>query len=208
MKKIVRSLAVLLALAAPRFGQALDAKEVAGTYELTGVMEMAGGLQLGADQRYRAGFSYGAADWQEEGTWKLEGEVVVLQNGRFQQKNYPDLRLFLPPGERFQYKDGKLTNLNPEHKVVFINPEKTPSPGGKDGAGEGRMRVKGQVLKLDPETLTIKMGECLDFQVSALPKKVLQAVQGKQGKTVDVEIPYSAMIGSSSCPCTGPGCNR
>ncbi len=192
-------LVILLSFLFGRRGFALDAQEVIGNYELQGVMEMAGGLSLKAAGKYLAGFSYGAADWLEEGTWKLQGNEVVLSGGRFKERNYDKLPLFLPPGTRLKYQAGKLSSSDPQRKLTFLNPDKTPSGKGQE-AGEGRMRVKGKVVKLDSETLVVDIGECLAFDASRLSDKVLQAVKGKVGKSVDVEIPYSAMLGSGSCP--------
>lgn len=177
---------------------ALDKEAVVGNYELTGVMETAGMLRLMADQKYAAGFSYGAADWVEEGTWKIEGDEVVLQGGRFKVKNYKDLSLVLPAGTRFKYKDGKLTASDPKRKLVFLDPNKTPTPPGEE-SGEGRMRVKGKVVKIDNETLIIQSGECMTFDVHGLSEKVIKTAKEKQGKAIDVEIPYSAILSSGGC---------
>ena len=136
MKRVL-SLNILLVLiftSLSVFG--LDNKTVVGKYELEGVMEMAGMLVLKANQKYTASFAYGAADWVEEGTWKIEGDEVVVSGGRFKEKNYNDLSLFFAPGMRMKYKDGKLTSSDPERKFAFLDPNKTPTPPGKD-AGEG-----------------------------------------------------------------------
>lgn len=179
---------------------ARDTKDLVGNYELTGVMEMAGGLTLKQDQTYSAEFSYGAADWIEEGNWKPEGDGVTLSGSRFKARNTIEIPLFLPSGTRFVYKDGRLTATGPGGKVVFVDPNKTPSQRKKTGeAGEGRMIVKGRVVKLEAEALMVKMTkECISFSVPALSQDVLNAA--KPGKTIDVEIPYSAIISSESCP--------
>ncbi len=41
-------------------------------------MEMAAGLELKADGRFRYGLAYGALDEEAEGTWRAEGDHVVL----------------------------------------------------------------------------------------------------------------------------------
>lgn len=64
---------LLLAAAAPP-----AAEKLAGQYALSGVREAAGGLELGADGRFRYGFTYGALDEQAEGRWRLEGNRVLL----------------------------------------------------------------------------------------------------------------------------------
>lgn len=198
MKRFSQLFFVLALLLTGRVGMALESNAIAGSYELQGVMEMAGGLMLKPEGKYMAGFSYGAADWVEEGDWKLEGDQIVLSGGRFKQRNYDKLPLFLPSGSRFKYHDGKLTLVDPERKLVFLDPNKTP-PGKSKEAGEGRMRVKGKVVSLDAGSLVVNTGECLSFDPSQLSDKLLQSLKGKVGKAVDVEIPYSAMLGSSSC---------
>lgn len=199
MKRLLQLAATLALIFAGPGAFGLDAQEVPGNYELQGVMEMAGGLSLKAGGKYLAGFSYGAADWVEEGSWKLEGNEVILSGGRFKQRNYDKLPLFLPPGTRLKYQDGKLSGVDPQRKLVFLDPNKTPSAKGQE-AGEGRMRVKGKVVQLDARSLVINTGECMTFDPGLLSDKVLQAVRGKVGKAVDVEIPYSAMVSSGGCP--------
>jgi hypothetical protein len=196
-KTLKTLLALLPLIAAPAF--AWEAKDLAGKYELTGVMEMAGLLILAPDQKYQAGFSYGAADWVEEGTWKPEGDGVVLSGSRFKTKN-AKIPLFLPAGTHLSYKDGKLTAVGPGGKVAFVDPNKTPSHRGKTGeAGEGRMLVKGKVVRVDTETLMVKMkGECLTFAVGALSPEIRNTA--KKGAFIDTEIPYSAIISGESCP--------
>jgi hypothetical protein len=59
-------------------GGAAPADRLVGQYALSGVREAAGGLELGADGRFRYGFTYGALDEQAEGRWRLEGKRVLL----------------------------------------------------------------------------------------------------------------------------------
>lgn len=66
-------------------------------------------------------------------------------------------------------------------------------------SGEGRMRVRGRVLKIDSESLVVEMGECFDFDVNGLPNSVIRAATENKGKAIDIEIPYSAMISSGGC---------
>ncbi len=181
---------------------ALDAQIVSGQYELVGVMEMAGGLNLMEKRQYVAGFSYGAADWQEEGTWKIEGEEVVLEGARLKVNNSLIPSPFVPSGTRFRYHEGKLTGTDPSRKLNFLNPNKTPSPKRKtaDSAGEGRMRVRGTVVQLDAEVLVVKMEECIQFDVKGLSDSVLKTAKQRLGKNIDVEIPYSSILAGGSCP--------
>jgi len=172
---------------------------LAGKYELTGVMEMAGMLVLAAGGKYQAGFSYGAADWVEEGTWKADGDGVILLGSHFKAQNVK-LPLFLPANTHLSYKDGKLTAVGPGGKIAFVDPNKTPSNRKKTGeAGEGRMLVQGKVVKIDADVMMVKVkDECIDFAVNALSAEVLAVA--KKGATIDAEIPYSAIIGGEGCP--------
>ncbi len=180
---------------------AADNTDVAGTYELQGVMEMAGMLALKPDHTYEAGFSYGAADWVEEGVWREEGSEIVLSRARFKVKNTPKIQLMLISGTHFTYKDGRLVATDPARKLVFIDPNRTPSPRNKTGeAGEGRMRVRGHIVKLGDRELVVKTEDCMFFDVTRLSPSVLKAVKGRLGKSIDVEIPYSAIVAGGSCP--------
>ncbi len=190
---------LVLPLLSPSILFAWDAQDLAGNYELEGVHEMAGELTLRPNQTYAAGFAYGAGDWIEEGRWKLDGSEVVFSGSHFKVKNFKDLPLLLPSGTRFQYQTGRLTTSRAGTQIVFINPNKTPSHRKETGkAGEGRMLVRGTVLKLDSQVLMVKTKECIDFAVSQLSPDILKTA--KVGKKIDAEIPYSAIIGGESCP--------
>jgi hypothetical protein len=192
--------ALVLFLTSPSTLLAWDAKDLVGNYELTGVMEMAGGISLKPDQTYTAGFSYGAADWIEEGSWKSEGDGVVLSESRFKARNTKEISLFLPSGTRFLYKDGRMTATGPGGKITFVDPNKTPSQRKKTGeAGEGRLLVKGKVVRLDKESLVVQQGrECIVFDAARLSPEILTSA--KVGAKIDTEIPYSSIIGGESCP--------
>jgi hypothetical protein len=201
MKSLLHIMIVVAALLITATALAVDTTDAVGTYELQGVMEMAGGLALKPDHTYEAGFSYGAADWMEEGVWREEGGDIVLSRARFKTKNMVVIQLMLTSGTRFTYKDGRLVATDPARKLVFIDPNRTPSPRNKTGeAGEGRMRVRGKVLKLDDRELVVKTEDCMFFDVNRLSPSVLKAVQGRLGKSIDVEIPYSAIIAGGGCP--------
>jgi hypothetical protein len=193
MKQIFRLILPLFLTLVGSKAFALDQSAVPGNYELQSVMETAGMLVLSADQKYSASFSYGAADWVEEGTWKIEGNEIVLSGGKFKVKNHDKIPLFLPSGTRFKYQDAKLTMVPAQRKVVFLDPNKSSS-------SEGRMRVRGKVMKLDAEYLVVDVeGECLTFNVRGLSEAALKKVKQSQGKAVDVEIPYSAIMSSGGC---------
>ena len=175
--------------------------DIAGTYELQGVMEMAGYIRLKPDHTYIAEFSYGAADWIEVGVWKEEDGDIVISSASFKIKNSPDIQLIIPSGTRFKREDGRLVTGDSSHKLVFVDPNKTPSRREKAGeAGEGRMLVRGTVIKLDSRELVVKSDDCIFFDVTSLSPEVIKKVKGKQGKFIEAEIPYSAITAGGSCP--------
>jgi hypothetical protein len=51
-----------------------------GEYYLRGVMETASGFRLNSDSTFQFFFSYGALDREGQGTWKLDGDHVVLNS--------------------------------------------------------------------------------------------------------------------------------
>lgn len=134
MKSRTLLLTVLALFSAISSLLAAEATELVGNYELQGVMEMAGGLSLKSNQKYTAGFSYGAADWMEEGSWKQDGDGVTISGSHFKSRNTDKIPLFLPSGTHFVYKAGRLTATGPGGSVTFVDPNKTPSNRGKTSA--------------------------------------------------------------------------
>ena len=59
---------------------AAQAQEIAGHYELRGVMEVGSELWLKPDGTFEYMLAYGAADYWAKGTWKQEGKDVVLHS--------------------------------------------------------------------------------------------------------------------------------
>lgn len=201
MSKTYSLLYGALLCAAPFVAGAVEPGDVPGNYHLQGVHEMAGVLALSAaaGHPYLAQFSYGAADWAETGTWRLDGDTLVLSGGTFKQRNTPDAPLLLPAGTRFALAPGKLTAVDPERPLTFVDADKTPPSGQPGVAGEGRMAVKGTVVKLDGEIMVVKVhDECIDFSVDALPPAI--AKQAKKGAALDTEISFDAIVGGESCP--------
>jgi hypothetical protein len=72
-------LAMTAAISSSAFGQSAPASSspLVGTYD-GHQMEMAVGLELRADGRFDYGLSYGALDESASGTWRVEGNVVLL----------------------------------------------------------------------------------------------------------------------------------
>jgi hypothetical protein len=73
MKSLLLSLALLFALS----GMAQDA---AGHYVLQGVMEVGSELLLKPDGSFEYMLAYGAADYYAKGTWKRDGNSVILHS--------------------------------------------------------------------------------------------------------------------------------
>lgn len=57
---------------------ARDRRALAGHYYLSGVMETGSELLLRPDGRFAWFMSYGAADREAEGTWRIDGDAVLL----------------------------------------------------------------------------------------------------------------------------------
>lgn len=65
------------------FGLPALAQDASGDYVLQGVMEVGSELMLKPDGTFEYMLAYGAADYWAKGTWKQEGQAVVLHsNGK------------------------------------------------------------------------------------------------------------------------------
>jgi len=53
---------------------------IAGDYNLSGVMETASGIRLNADSSFQFFYSYGASDREGSGTWTLRENTLVLNS--------------------------------------------------------------------------------------------------------------------------------
>lgn len=191
-----RFISIVVALLMPVYAAsafALERNEVLGSYELQGVMEMAGRLVLKSDQTYVAGFSYGAADWMEEGSWRIEGTTVVLSGGKFRAKNYEEISLLLPSGSKLAFQDGKLALTVMGRQWIFLDPNKSKS-------SEGKMRIKGKVAKVESDQMVLDVkGECMTFFIPDLPEKIVKNAERSVGKSIELEVPYSAIRAAGSC---------
>jgi len=67
-----------MAVAALFAAAVLAADSAAGHYVLRGVMEVGSELLLRPDGTFEYMLAYGAADYQASGTWKVDGDAVVL----------------------------------------------------------------------------------------------------------------------------------
>lgn len=56
------------------------AEDAAGHYVLSGVMEVGSELWLKPDGKFEFMLAYGAADYWAKGTWRQEGNAVILQS--------------------------------------------------------------------------------------------------------------------------------
>lgn len=57
-------------------------KDLSGEYYLEGVMEVGSGIKLNEDHTFQIFFSYGALDKAGNGTWKKEGNNIILDGGK------------------------------------------------------------------------------------------------------------------------------
>ncbi|MFC5570497.1 hypothetical protein ACFPN1_10540 [Lysobacter yangpyeongensis] len=70
-----------------------EAVALTGHYYLEGIMETGSELLLAADGRFQWYFTYGALDLAARGTWKREGERIVLLPDDFRfPPQYPETR--------------------------------------------------------------------------------------------------------------------
>lgn len=193
MRRFISIVVLLFMAAFEASAFALERDEVLGSYELQGVMEMAGRLVLNPNQTYVAGFSYGAADWMEEGSWRIEGSTIVLSGGKFRAKNFEEISLLLPSGSKLAFQDGKLALTVMGRQWIFLDPNKSKS-------SEGKMRVRGKVTKVDSDQMVLNVkGECMTFLISDLPEKMIKNAKRSVGKNIELEIPYSAIRAAGSC---------
>jgi hypothetical protein len=82
------ALAILLGLASlAAYGQ-----DLAGNYVLHGVMEMGSELTLKPDGKFELMIAYGAADYWAKGTWKKDGNTVVLHSAGTKEEPFKLLR--------------------------------------------------------------------------------------------------------------------
>src|SRR3954452_12450390 len=72
MKRSLALLALMASLA--------PAADLAGRYSLRGVMEVGSELLLKPDGNFEYMLAYGAADYLATGTWKRDGDSVVLNS--------------------------------------------------------------------------------------------------------------------------------
>jgi len=68
------------------------ADDLAGTYTLHGVMEVGSELALKPDGSFEFMLAYGAADYWAKGTWRRDGNAVVLQSSGKQEEPFRLLR--------------------------------------------------------------------------------------------------------------------
>jgi len=68
------------------------AQEVAGHYVLQGVMEVGSELMLKPDGTFEYMLAYGAADYWSKGTWKRDGDAVVLHSAGKEEPPFKLLR--------------------------------------------------------------------------------------------------------------------
>ena len=85
MKLALAFLMTLMALA-------VQAQDVAGHYVLQGVMEVGSELLLKPDATFEYMLAYGAADYWAKGTWKRDGNSVILHSSGKEEEPFRLLR--------------------------------------------------------------------------------------------------------------------
>ena len=71
---------------------ALAGDNPAGHYVLRGVMEVGSELLLRPDGTFEYMLAYGAADYEASGTWKVDGDAVVLTTGGAEKQAFRLIR--------------------------------------------------------------------------------------------------------------------
>lgn len=88
--------ALALLAAAPGVGQSQES--IVGTYCLTGVREVGSCFRFSEDRSFEYFLSYGAYDEASEGTWRLDGNEVVLESPAYDR------------APRFAFKERRATD--------------------------------------------------------------------------------------------------
>jgi hypothetical protein len=81
MKKVFLPVVVFISIFITKTNAQMADKDLTGEYYLQGVMEVGSGLWLKEDHTFEMFFSYGALDKSGNGTWKEEGNKIILNSG-------------------------------------------------------------------------------------------------------------------------------
>lgn len=87
-----------------------------GEYYLQGVMETASGFLISEDSSFQFFFSYGAMDREGKGTWRLEGNKLVLNSVRATKQDYSIIKSEEKAGSGFQVK----ISGAPSHIIQYV----------------------------------------------------------------------------------------
>jgi hypothetical protein len=71
---------ILLCLLVAFAALTANCQDVAGHYVLRGVMEVGSEMLLKPDGTFEFMLAYGAADYWSKGTWRRDGNAVILQS--------------------------------------------------------------------------------------------------------------------------------
>ncbi|WP_461092868.1 hypothetical protein [Spirosoma gilvum] len=75
-------------------------KSIAGEYYLTGVREVGSGIKLNPDSTFEFFFAYGALDRMGKGTWKLQGDQIILNSRPKPDKDFALVKSRTVPGNQ------------------------------------------------------------------------------------------------------------
>lgn len=98
---LIRSLAIwlIICLMADQSVAQKAKKTMIGEYYLTGVREVGSGLKLNADSTFEFFFSYGALDRTGHGTWKQQGNQLILSSKTRPPKDFALVTSKTVPGD-------------------------------------------------------------------------------------------------------------
>ncbi|UFH55589.1 hypothetical protein [Spirosoma sp. KNUC1025] len=72
----------------PSDAQSTSTQSVAGEYYLTGIREIGSGIKLNPDATFEFFFAYGALDRAGQGTWKQQGNQIILNSRPRPEKDF------------------------------------------------------------------------------------------------------------------------
>lgn len=129
--------------------------DISGEYMLSNVREMASGFLLQPDHQFQFFFSYGALDRQARGEWRLEGDQVIFNSGKWPGADYTIVR-----SSQGHPDEGILVQLDHPNPMLAAYLHLSLSGGQADSwlqfRGQGELRLEPQ----DFESLAIQFEFC------------------------------------------------
>jgi hypothetical protein len=109
--------------------------ELAGAYQLRGVMEMASGFMLNPDSTFQFYFSYGALDRSGEGTWTVKDNKIIFNSRTHHEKDFTLLSSKKTNDDALIIKITEPNTFFLSHVYCVLNPDKKRAEGLSDNQG-------------------------------------------------------------------------